>query len=883
MSQGDLKASNSPYALLTDVKFVNASNIAEENQIFLQLPDEKYIFAGDGEYKVPDAKQPVTTVTFAGAPTLFPFDMRQEFVTRITCFANAAILGLTYDRKLSAQKKDQIRALVEKHKKKLAATQGELASGTYRTELYSFQNELVEVSGVSAKDLAKLESLYVWQNVPPKTRVTRYVTGEQKLQVEQKETPLNSKLTDDQKRDLRNIHKSEAEQPAWFKKLPNSIKEFLKTIVPTVDQESKDLNAWDKYERFHPATLTFIPGERNSAVHELTVWDQTGQMLSHTQARRQGTPTAFDMPDEKRQESATQNLAQMLEYDLPEIDNQFRKFWDLKADDNIPCPILLEGLLTPSEQANWSYGVADPLIGKESNTMLDSEKSGAVVAYTDLYAKRREAYLKSEEKTAEGVAAHNFQFFNLNVAINDKRDTAQLASHENLLAFSQRLRDRLFAKLIPAEEEVKQQEVKMEEVKAVQAPVFGDAQRKTLQQKITAENDPNSARKKQLTRLQQLDKAITALENLNGTPREKGRNKNLYAAALYDVITRLMQGNSTANCKSSKDRNGVKQLMADAMLIFYAEKGRFPGYVDKGADRDRFVKIFCELYASGHQLLLAHDNSPGSAGIKDEGILDKDIKKQLGDIYTKSKELADLNKPGSFFQKNKWLLIGIGAILGAIILGVISAALCATGILSPVGLAGETVAAKLGAVGTGILFGVTEGAAVGAVIPPLYNRVIKTKEDTNFAAQQSNASWFQRHKMAITKWGAVLCGILALVLSATGVFAPLGALFGFLAAKVGMVATVATVMLAGAISGAIVGRVGVSLGDAVTCCRPSAQGKKYSDSNDTEQVSEGLLSHHTFSSTSSDKFQTLVKRAPKRNETVTTEGDVTDRPTQTFT
>ena len=65
-----------------------------------------------------------------------------------------------------------------------------------------------------------------------------------------------------------------------------------------------------------------------------------------------------------------------------------------------------------------------------------------------------------------------------------------------------------------------------------------------------------------LNKCLKLELAIEALEAVDGRPEIPGRNKNLYIAACYDVITRLMAGVSTGHCKSSKDRKGAETDVA---------------------------------------------------------------------------------------------------------------------------------------------------------------------------------------------------------------------------------------------------------------------------------------------------------------------------------
>ncbi|MCX7119239.1 MAG: hypothetical protein NTZ86_05135 [Legionellales bacterium] len=185
------------------------------------------------------------------------------------------------------------------------------------------------------------------------------------------------------------------------------------------------------------------------------------------------------------------------------------------------------------------------------------------------------------------------------------------------------------------------------------------------------------------TRAAEAEAAISALKIHNGKRLQSGRNKDLFSAALCHYVTEKLGGSVITNCKSAKDRTGLEIIMADAIDIYVRIYGECPKYDENDlAKRKKFLDIFKAIFDSQHHQLIANDNSPGSQGIKDEGMLDEDIIESLGQTYTLGKKIADLNKPKSFFQKNSKIIFRSLLFLGAIA----SIGLIATGVFAPLGL-----------------------------------------------------------------------------------------------------------------------------------------------------------------------------------------------------
>ncbi len=726
---------------------------------YVPMPNDNLLLLGSAGARFAGDDKDQLVLTYNGVPSCFPFDSYQAYLTRVTSFINGAIYAL--ERSGFRDKEARIKAVQKLHGEMV----GELLAFKKATighpvvfgpELHNFyKKRLPAASGLKPKQIALAEAFYVWQEVPRKKRVTTYQTTSatgQKIIVEQIDTPRNAKLTDSQKEELLKIHDPSL-APAWFNALATWAQQALKDIVPN------QMNGnWDKYQKCRPAILRHIPGEANATKHELIIRDaeKPNAILSHTVSYRQGAPTSFNMSNEneQRQHSATRNLTQMLNEIKDDCAISFKETWDFAPGDNdIKCPILLVGLVTPSEQAGGVNGaltsVGDFLgiTGGENNTKLKKEKDEAFRLYTESLVDADKA---------------KFEFFNFNVALNNARKK-NLALEDAYINFANQFHKRMH-----------------ELVSAV----------------VVNNNDDVHAKKLVcLERLAKLTFAIERLEELRIQPEVPGINRNLYLAAMYDVTAQLM-GTSSGNCKSSKDRKGVEMIMADAMMIYYTLYKEFPKYNETPENRARLVEIFCQLYVSGHQLLIAHDNSPGCPGIKDEGILDEDIKLRLQQMispvassaksvvvkaaasvsappsheekgsgvmapllhggseleskahtgvvpviglkdergaYLQSRQVAEFNKPGTFWQKYG-KQIKIAAAVGSALLFGLTLALALTGVLSPLGILTAYSGAKLGAV----CFWTAGGVAVGVAAKKCVGSEKKQKKlnTQTFAAQQ---------------------------------------------------------------------------------------------------------------------------------------------------
>lgn len=697
------------YSLPNDKKLLRNPRIYLESfeELSLSHGDEKKINSNE-----PDAseskKLKTITLDYTEADIKadqLPFDPFCAFEIRLQNFANGAIDAINHlpEQKLTAARITKIEELVKTKLNQLALIQQhyqdkEPPLKVLSIELNRFYTEdLPAAAGLTLQEIGLGEALYTWQAIPRPKRVTRHCetisaskdhkqnlsSAEEHLVIEQIEEPFLPPLTPSQKRELIKVHSS---PPEWFTDLPAWTQHLLKSrIIPKTEEGD-----WSHYEKSHPTVLRRIPGTHTTR-HRLVIKDHLGNILLETLAIRQGALTSFGMKNpQERQHSATENLRQVLRDQCKDerLDKEFEKVWGIKpAALDIPpaalitaeetetkpketllvrLPILLCSLLTPGNQSNFvgkcidALGLSETDSGDPGGTLLIQEKEQAC------------KQCDSEKKC---ITSFNF-------AVNSQRKVKKTLD-QDFIATAKKFRAKLESHV-----------------------------------KILESNSDKILRG---NRLKLLAFAITQLEYINSDAFEQDKNrphhinKNIYRAALHDIIVRLIVGLPIVSCKSSKDRTGCEFIIADAILIDWSiqlalqQELCFSAYTPE--KRPAFIGLVARLYASGHQLFNAHDNSPGAPGIKDEGVLSQDIRNCLGVAYKTSKKLADSNKPQSFWQKHRKKIWCVSMVIIAFLLGMISLILFCTGKLSPLGiLAAKAADTALSAVGYSLVSAVLTAA-----------------------------------------------------------------------------------------------------------------------------------------------------------------------------
>jgi len=547
-------------------------------------------------------------------------DLKQSTHFRANAFVEGTKFVLKQQGKLTDQLKKSIDDLLFETDKII--DQQRVEPHHYTRIVYQLTENLATTSGLKAKDIALGEAYWAWQVYERPTR-----TSEIKMTVQNKavsllitESAIKPHLTELQKGMLIQIHNSSI--PDWVKTLRNWEQKYLKTIIPErIDGD------WSGYEKVLPATLRRIPGLSNATQRSFVFTDAQGSTITK-QGYRQGVPTAYAMPAIHYQTSAKENIRQMLEAIKSNVKQDFEDYWELTSGSRLQSPVLLLGLLTHKEHGNALQKLIDTeilysgvtLSGEENNTQRTQDKSTAIDSLQNSYS--------------------DITLLDLNIGVNIGRGWVTGVPLDNFIA-------------------------NVERILAV----------------IRTEKPPLSQLLQ--TRATEADAAISALKIHNGKTLKSGRNKDLFSAALCHYVTEKIGGSVITNCKSAKDRTGLEIIMADAIDIYVRIYGECPQYDENDTvKRKQFLDIFKAIFDSQHHQLIANDNSPGSQGIKDEGMLDEDIIESLGKNYTLGKKIADLNKPKSFFQKNSKIIFRSLLFLGTIA----SIGLIASGVFAPLGL-----------------------------------------------------------------------------------------------------------------------------------------------------------------------------------------------------
>jgi|GEM_PF-3886306 len=695
---------------------------------------------GDTTFIYGDKEQKATGFTFNQqvAPPLpyYHFDTYEAYALRINSFIDGAQYALIYLPDLSddlyEQKKIALDNLRRDKRKELdrykKAKEGKPAH--FESELQHFYyKQLPEISGLDPKQLALAEAFHVWQETERPKRCCKQVKdlkpGE--LIIEQIDIPRNEPLTAEQKSELIRIHR--ADRPQWFHDLPEWAQRALQKIVPKETEGD-----WKKYEKCRPATLRHIPGEANASTHQLRITHKNaeGESVFTYSMERQATPTSYQIKDPiERQHSANENLKQMLDFALlssPSRGDEFKAVWDIDPTTlnklGLGIPVLIGSLLTPIHQAGFLGKLLEftRANGNENNTELTREKFHALMHYPRQHPQLETLSLNMNRSQDPQPCRPftllqdrvQFPCFFINVPVN------------------------ILGILVKPQAEFVQ---------------FLNQFCQITASKIEEQKQNNSESKSEinqrLARLQTLQSIHEQLQTLDNQ-KIKDRNRNLYLAALYDVSTRLMAGLSTFNCMSNKDRSAHLLIMASTILTYCAEQqaqGKppiIPAYSAQGPERQHFVEIFCDFYLSGHHFLLASDNSPGAAGLKDGGVLDQDIvehlqsmrvpdstnsdpnqvdkppfdKKDLHGAYAQSEQVANFNKPGSLWQKYREKIGRYAAIASIFIFTLVALGLTVSGVLNPLAIIVPSVAAHLGtmAIPVGLVTNISLFALGGACL-----------------------------------------------------------------------------------------------------------------------------------------------------------------------
>ncbi|WP_218814448.1 hypothetical protein [Rickettsiella endosymbiont of Dermanyssus gallinae] len=123
------------------------------------------------------------------------------------------------------------------------------------------------------------------------------------------------------------------------------------------------------------------------------------------------------------------------------------------------------------------------------------------------------------------------------------------------------------------------------------------------------------------------------------------RHRQSLAAAMEAIISNCIGATFWVACKSGKDRTGGASAAYDAAAIFYELYGRFPRYDDTDSDRTDYLKIYKNLFESGHHQQVASQNAKGAEGlVRPKLYFPDDIKLDAQQVQMET-ELSRINKP----------------------------------------------------------------------------------------------------------------------------------------------------------------------------------------------------------------------------------------------
>lgn len=530
-------------------------------------------------------------------------DLKKSTQLRAETFVEGTKFVLEQQGKLTDSISIEMNELLDETKKIIAQEKVELPH--YSRIVNRFIKKLSKMSKLTEKNIALGEAYWAWQIYERPERTTNISIPSSTATVSITESVIQPHLTRNQKELLILIHGSP--NPPWVKKLTDWEQRYLKKIIP------KDINGdWSDYEKVLPATLRRIPGLCNATQRTFTYTNSEGNTVKK-RGYRQGVPTAYAMPSSYYQSSAEENIRQMINAIQSNAKENFRAYWKLSSKSKLQAPLLLLGLLTHKEHGNALQKLIDTeilntgvtLSGEENNTQRTQDKSTAILKLQADYP--------------------DIKLIDLNIGVNIGRGWVTSVPVDSFITTAEKLLN-------------------------------------AIKTEIPSPSTPQN------THITEAEAAITALKTHNTKSIQSGRNKDLFTAALCHHLTERLGGSALTNCKSAKDRTGVEIIMADAIDIYVRIHGEYPQYDESNEDkRKQFIDIFKAIFDSQHHQIIANDNSPGSQGIKDEGMLDSDIIERLGESYTLGKKIADLNKPKSFFQKNSKIIFRTLLVLGTIV------------------------------------------------------------------------------------------------------------------------------------------------------------------------------------------------------------------------
>lgn len=365
----------------------------------------------------------------------------------------------------------------------------------------------------------------------------------------QLDVPYGNKLSKKQKQEYLRIHDA-ANQPLWFKELPQWEKDWLLKKVPKAIADD-----WTSFERLYiSSAMQHIPGLKNARQNFLYKKTAAGHTkLSST--FKMSTMVPYEMPKSERERITEMNAGQAL--------------MEVRQGAQL---ILFNSLLNDVKVR----GVVDIAITKGQVAAVKSAAAGDPMVMSGNDSTNMGRYLIPFTKDPEHLGRWEHV--------------------ENLLAFYEA------------------------------NPALHNSLADAAVQNLRILKDKS---------------ILPALLSR--------RNFMAHKAAYVGILVEALGGKTLTSCKSGKDRTFLDEAYRAAMLIYFEQNGRLPGFDDDDVQRKAFVDIFVPIFNSMIGQEAAALNTPGSFGIIDNAkVLCGDIQAALKTAYHVSIECANYNKPGKF-------------------------------------------------------------------------------------------------------------------------------------------------------------------------------------------------------------------------------------------
>ncbi|CAM4375747.1 MAG: hypothetical protein LEGION0398_MBIBDBAK_00127 [Legionellaceae bacterium] len=444
------------------------------------------------------------------------------------------------------------------------------------------------------------------------------------------EVPLKNRLTHKLKEEYLKIY--HPIQPLWFIQLPNFVKSWLKSYIPT------DINDdWSKFESLHfPSTIQNLPGIKNARKTYSFITTANNGKKKYELGYNGATLTPIEIKDNKTRKHITQlNVEQLYEH-IDSTKEDFNDFWDGYLFKNICLRnnetyvikplIYLQSILSPIKGFGKLHIVDNHMITtqqKAANHFFNSPNStlsnefqliqgnDPVNGLQGFFTTRSEYWKHTDElinsarymlysmMLKKGSKKNDFTNFD-DLSVKEKNSYS--VSKENLL------------------EQEQYESWHASFLNDLDSLIASDLSDEALNDWVNKNLpfDEDSLQKARAILMIHAIKGLKTLENSKFFYNISARNYRMYKTLYQNLLAYAMHAITFTNCKSGKDRTGEVALYMQAGLFYYEQYGCLPCFNDTGIKRENFENIVQDLRIAKVFDISAGRNSPGADGIKDK-------------------------------------------------------------------------------------------------------------------------------------------------------------------------------------------------------------------------------------------------------------------------